>query len=151
MKNKELFENNEEMHFDGIERKNVFSTPSEYFDQLPDQISNKISALTSRESGLLFNQHRLLFATAIVIAAIFTGSLYFINSGSDEKSHVILSYDDLIGSGMVDEFENSMLIEHYISLQSESLSEHSDTSNKSSMNEYLIENDIDITLIINEL
>jgi len=155
MKSRDSINHNEDFSendvLSGLKRKDVFSVPANYFEKLPIEISDKISSQKTAEKGVLFTFPKLVMAAAVVIAVIVTGSMYYLNSGKSEKSQVVLTYDDLIQSGIAYEYDDLMLMEHYYSFQNGDNPVNDSANVHNSMNDYLIEDNIDITLIINEL
>ena len=142
---------NEENPLPGFSKQNLFSVPENYFEKLPIDITDRISSHAASEKKWLFAFPKLAILTAIVLAVSLTGSLYFINLKKTDIPQTIITYEDLQSLEIADEFEDYMLIEHFLSLQTENPSENVSTNSQNKMNDYLIENNIDINLIISEL
>ncbi len=137
----------------GLGKQNVFKTPDAYFDKLPLEISDKIQARKSVDQGVLapvFSRMQLV-AFALVVIAVISGSVFYLYQNKEEnKSESTLSYQDLINTDIVTEMDENMLLDAYAE---EGIATNVNQNEKetSPMEDYLIENHTDITLIINEL
>lgn len=154
--NNNLPENDPELDLAGISgqgRQNIFKTPENYFELLPIQISDRIQSgksVRGTAATFVFTKLRLITTLAIVTCLIAGGIFYLNLSNSGSKSELILSSDDLINTGIVTEIDENLLIEEYAELSTTS-QESQKVAQNNSLEDYLIENNIDITLIINEL
>lgn len=133
-------------------KRNVFSAPVNYFDKLPIDIADKIHSQKNASEIFSGSVPKLIgFATLIAIIII-GGVLLYPGYESPKISEPDLSYDDLINSELVGEIDESMFVEAFA--ESHDLSEHQ-TAQKSKdikdIEDYLIDNNTDIALIINEL
>lgn len=154
--NVNLPENDPELDLPGTSgkgRQNIFKTPENYFELLPIQISDRIqSGKSVRETTAAFVFSKLhLITTLGIVACLIAGGIFYLNlSNSGSKSEQILSSDDLINAGIVTEIDENILIEEYAELSTTS-QESQKVAQNISLEDYLIENNTDITLIINEL
>jgi hypothetical protein len=136
-----------------MNRSNVFHTPEHYFEKLPVFVSDQIHKKTKTDQVHNWMPARIAAFSGLVLVAIVAGWIYFSGVETEKSSNPVLSYDDLVGSGMVSEMDESMLMEEYAA-QTNNASGMNQTevvSNQELIKEYLIENNTDITLIINEL
>jgi hypothetical protein len=129
-------------------RINGFSVPEGYFDKLPLQIVDKIHYNTVPP---FFTLPRLAVIVTILAFVLIAGGAYFFTSSMNEKAEITLTYDEILRSGITYEMDEQFLLEHYYSLPAVTNENEDATELQKSMNDYLIENNIDITLIINEL
>ena len=136
-----------------MNRSNVFHTPEHYFEKLPVLISDQIHKKTTTDSVHNWMPARVAAFSGLVLVAIVAGWFYFSGVKSENSSSPVLSYDDLVGSGMVSEMDESMLMEEYAAQTNiaSGMNQTQVVSNQELIKEYLIENNTDITLIINEL
>ncbi|MBL0342816.1 MAG: hypothetical protein IPP71_19155 [Bacteroidetes bacterium] len=135
-------------------KKNVFLTPDNYFEKLPLEISDKIQSGKTLQGkfGLVQNHlnRRLLTAFMVLVVTIAGGILYWNKTQNPNQSETVLSYEDLINSDFVSELDESMLVDAYMS-ETINTDEDLNEVDNTILEDYLIENNTDITLIINDL
>jgi uncharacterized protein HemX len=131
---------------------NFFRVPDGYFESLPSVISNKIN---KSDNTLKDNSVNPLIkwavAAAVILGIIAAGWIYFQKQSmeSQRQTATVFTYDELLSSGLIYEYENRLLIEHYFSAAGNNGIQVSDSVR--SLNNYLIDHDIDVELIFNEL
>ncbi|MDQ3052234.1 MAG: hypothetical protein M3Q95_15255 [Bacteroidota bacterium] len=135
---------------DRIGQANVFQTPANYFEKLPVILTDRIHRAPVQQNLLTSRMFIVAITTMIAIVA---GVLYFVNYTNEKTVAPQLTSDEIIDSGVFAEMDEFMLVEAFqteLYTESEALQpEMNPVSNQ--MEEYLIENNTDITLIINEL
>ena len=130
-----------------IKKENHFSTPKNYFEVLPEVISNK--KLNNNNLITFFDKlsHRVLVPISAVIVLFFVVFNFNTNNNSttltsDQLSELILE-DDYY------EMDDDLVYDAYAEMLESEKKET--TSNEDEYINYLIENDIDINSIIEEL
>lgn len=139
---------NQDERFPNLEkagRKNLFTVPEGYFNQLPGAVADKITAGKQPVNyGRNYKPVVLGLSLIMAIALIF-GVNYFRTIDNKEVSQPIISYQDIHLTGLEDEVI-------YDEITVEDLADTTvQDAVKSEMYDYLIENNTDISLIINEL
>ncbi len=132
-------------------RHTVFQTPEHYFEKLPASISEKIHEGKSGVTSNKWIPAKVLAFAVVVLVVILSGVFYFNHQDEKQAFTPILSYDDIIGSGMVSQMDETLLLEVYESGVEINDSATISTTETNHLQDYLIENNTDITLIINEL
>ena len=133
--------------FGGTTRNNIFKTPDDYFEKLSVNIADRIHVGEPRASQKLVTLKRLAI-TACVSVVIVSG-LFYMNSMRDQKATLsVWSYDDLVGSGI--QIDEVMILEAYEKESANNILKNNGTETQH-LKDYLIENNTDISLIINEL
>ncbi len=133
-------------------KRNVFIAPANYFDKLPLEIADKIHS--GRTSAGLFNFSlpRLIGVAALIAIAIAGSMLWYSDTNSSKLSETVLTYDDILNSEMVGDMDETVLFDAYSKSHQLSSNQNVQTVNDSqALENYLIENNTDIILIINEL
>lgn len=134
----------------GMEKKNNFSVPENYFEKFSSSVQDKISAEKKSPwwagvfKGALLP--KLSIATCVVV--LVAGSIYYFNNGNDNSNvaQTNNSSTDFDASVLLSELDESTLADVYVqSITSETAAENADMEN------YLIENNIDDNSLINEL
>lgn len=134
----------------GMEKKNNFSVPENYFEKLSSSVQDKISApkkspwLETFFSGALFP--KLSIATCVVV--LLAGSIYYFNKQQDSSdfAQTTNSSSEYYASDLLSELDESALTDLYAqSITAENRSDNAEIEN------YLIENNIDDNSLINEL
>lgn len=119
-----------------------FRAPEGYFDELPSAISERIARPVSDKG--FFTLPRLVTVMSVVlvvaVAAFYLSSL----QKEDQKAAQYLTYDEVMESGYVSEFDEQML---YLEVTSDQSYDQSYYEYKN----YLIENNIELSLIMSEL
>lgn len=134
-----------------MSRENPFKVPDGYFDSFPTLISEKIASSHSKPGWIIFLknvlQPKYVVAMFVFAAALTSGIVYFNQHPAAKDQEMILSYDDLTNSNYIAQFDESDLIEAYNSnSETDKVNE-----NNSEIENYLIDNQTDISLIENEL
>ena len=125
-------------------RTNPFITPENYFEKLPLNIADKIAAPAPR----LFAVPRLALLAGMLASVLVAGMWYFSrNNTKSQGNQVVLSYDDLPVSAIEDE----LVLDAFADVTTSSEDEDEGSDETASYHDYLIENNTDISLIINEL
>jgi hypothetical protein len=139
-------EDHEEENFlPGNGKQNPFSTPEGYFEKLPYEIADRVH---TSKSGTI--QSILSFKTIMisgVAAMLLVVAMFLINKRNEVYKHE-LTAEDITTSVLMTEIEESVIIDE---LQSSSFAEVTPVAENEHIHDYLIENQTDITLIINEL
>ena len=125
-------------------RTNPFTTPEGYFEKLPLDIADKMAA----PSAPLFSTPKLIFIAGMLASVLVAGMWYFSgNTGQSAENQVVLSYDDLPVSAIEDE----LVLDAFVDVSTATDDEDSGSDDSDTYHDYLIENNTDISLIINEL
>jgi hypothetical protein len=131
---------------------NPYHVPDGYFENLTEQINDKIHASNPSAIKSVFgiNLPVMKIAAAAGMIAIAVSLLYFLTGKPEQgTADAVITYEQLYHSDMMDELDESLLINSYISDAEDAGDETGSDSND--MDDYLIENNIDLSLIINEL
>lgn len=137
---------NEAPFFSKMTKKNHFSAPKNYFEELPEIVNNK----HLNTKSLQFNFDKLswsILAPFTVIAIIFT---IVMNWNTIDKESALTNdqlSEYIINEDHVD-FDDETVYEAYVEFIETEQNEESDTEEYIT---YLMENDIDINSIIEEL
>lgn len=140
-------------HLFNGEKKNLFTIPDNYFEDLPGLIQERIQSEKRVSLVEVFSNWLLRPRIAlglILFALLLSGGLYFFQSrdGSPVTSEVVITFDDLKGSGAMDQIDENILIDELIAYnESSEASKIQDFD----IENYLIENHTDYEQIINEL
>jgi hypothetical protein len=134
-----------------MSRENPFKPPDGYFDSFPSIISERIASDKSNSGWVIFLQHvfRPKYVVAMIVfsTVLTSGVIYFNQHTTVTNSEIILSYDDLSNSNYIDQIDENDLIDAY---NSNVETEKSNESN-SEIENYLIDNQTDISTLENEL
>ena len=139
---------NQDERFPNLEkagRKNLFTAPEGYFNQLPGAIADQINA--GKQPVTYARNYKPVFLglSLILAIALILGVNYFRTIENKEVSQPVISYQDI----HLTELEDQVI---YDEITVEDLADTTiQDAVKSEMYEYLIENNTDISLIINEL
>lgn len=119
-----------------------FRVPEGYFDELPAHVSEKITNPAPEKGFISFPRLAAVLSVVLVIAltAFYLASL----QKEDQKAAQYLTYDEMIESGYVAQFDEQML---YLEVTSDQTYDQSYYEYKN----YLIENNIELSLIMSEL
>ena len=132
-----------------MKKENVFYTPENYFEKLPSNISDRIhKKSTTPELAKVWSPVRILSYSTLAVLIVVAGWFYFSNPASEKIAPSVLTYEDLDKSGIVSEMDETMLMEEYTVAANAQIDV---VENQEVFKEYLIDNNTDITLIINEL
>jgi|SRR6185436_4161051 len=133
-----------------MNRENPFKVPEGYFDSFPSIVSERIASQKSKPGWVILFQNifqpKYVIAMFVFAAALTSGIVYF-NQSKTTGQEIILSYDDLSKSNYIDQIDEHDLIDAYISDADADKS----NENNSEIENYIIDNQTDISLIENEL
>ena len=139
---------NQDERFPNLEkarRKNLFTVPEGYFNQLPGAIADQINAGKLPVTYGRNYKPVVLGLSLILAIALMFGVNYFRTIENKEVSQPVISYQDIHLTELEDE-------DIYDEITVEDLADTTvQDAVKSEMYDYLIENNTDISLIINEL
>lgn len=135
---------------DRIGKTNVFHTPEGYFEKFPGNLADHIHAVPS--SRTFFTTRQYILAVTAMIAVI-AGVLYFVNFTDEKTSEPKLTSEEIIDSGILADMDEFILIEAFQSElnQDTGILDTDTLAGTTDFEDYLIENNTDIILIINEL
>ena len=141
-------ENNSGDLFKDRNRQNVFQTPDDFFEKLPGKISDRIRSDVPVSTSTVFTTPKLIGIAACLAVVIIAGMFYVNTLNDQHATATVWSYDDLIGSGI--QMDEGLILEAY---EPESATGNIDKNGNETqhLQDYLIENNTDISLIINEL
>ncbi|MBL0049739.1 MAG: hypothetical protein IPP32_16790 [Bacteroidetes bacterium] len=140
-------------HLFNIEKKEVFSTPDNYFEKLPGELQEKVTAQVKPKNYWVPN-YKTALVTASIFVFILVGIRYYSSTSSSPTK-------EIAANEMVQEFDTLYLasaneIELADQLDDESLEsasqqiEAGSDISSSEIEDYLISDNIDITTITNE-
>lgn len=134
-----------------MNRENPFKVPDGYFDSFPTIISERIAVQNSKPGWIILLQNifrpKYIVAMFVFAAALASGIVYFNQHTTITDQEIILSYDDLNNSNYIAQFDESDLIDAYLSGANADKSNESNTE----IENYLLDNQTDISIIENEL
>lgn len=148
--NDELKELGSSLH--KMEKQNPFAVPENYFENLNSIVHDKIASQKkiswSEQLAGFIAAHKLSLATCAIVLAL--GSVYYFKSAqqtilSDTNTEFALSDDEL--NTLAGELDEHTLAEMYVS---ETTTE-SNINDSLQLEDYLIENNIDVNTLLNEL
>jgi hypothetical protein len=135
------------------EKKNNFSVPENYFENLNSIVQDKIAATRKQrwqERVFVFLFQQKLVLASLLIVIIFGSVYYFKNAGNtilpfdNTQQELALTDDDV--NALAAELDEHTVTEFY----AQSISASTENSN-TEIEEYLIDNNIDVNSLINEL
>ncbi len=135
-----------------IEKKEVFTTPENYFDQLPGIMQSKVHAKKSLPASWVPN-YKLALAAASICLFVFISIKFWNKPQASENeiaaSEIVQTYDAqyLASSDESDLVEQ--LDDESIEITSQQLEQGNELSNME-IEEYLLSNNIDIQTLTNE-
>ncbi|HNR20077.1 MAG TPA: hypothetical protein PKN75_03670 [Bacteroidia bacterium] len=147
--NDELKEFGSSLH--KMEKQNPFAVPENYFENLNSIVQDKIAAQKKISRSEQFSgfmaAHKLSLATCAIVLAL--GSVYYFKSAqqsisNDTSTEFALSDEEL--NTLAGELDEHTLAEIYINESTES-----SQNDSLQLDDYLIENNIDVNTLINEL
>jgi hypothetical protein len=124
---------------------NPFNVPDDYFEKLPSIISDKIASKKafSSQGAVIFSRPRIVipiaFATIIILAGIFL----FKQRNHSDNTQQEFTIDDLKNSTYIQSMDEDIFVD-VLSSQKESVQDES-------IEQYLIDNNIDLSQIENKL
>ncbi|MEP7168810.1 MAG: hypothetical protein ABI855_05520 [Bacteroidota bacterium] len=134
-----------------MSRENPFKVPDGYFDSFPTIISERIASHKSKPGWIIFLQNvfqpKYVVAMFVFAVALTSGVVYFNQQTTIPNQEIILSYDDLNKSNYIDQMDENDLADAYTSNADADKS----TENNTEIENYLIDNQTDISIIENEL
>ena len=128
-----------------IEIVNQFSTPKNYFKELPEVINSKLL----KTSSLLFYFDKLsyrIFAPILVTTTVLL-LLFYLNTNTPSFEMTPAQISEVLINGDYIDLDEDLINETYFEIIE---AENQESGSEEYIN-YLIENDIDITTIITEL
>ena len=134
-----------------MSRENPFKAPEGYFDSFPTLISERIASQKSKPGWIIFFQNvfqpKYVVALFVFAVAVTSGIIYFNRQPAANDQEIILSYEDLNSSNYIAQFDESDLIDAYMADGNGDKSNESNTE----IENYLLDNQTDISIIENEL
>lgn len=116
MENEKDPELNDAAHLSKLSRKPFLNAPDGYFESLPDQLHKKIAAANEHTSVLRFKP--VAIGISFMIAAVITVALIF-RTNEQIQPKTVLSYDDLVNSGYIYDYDESVLINEFTLVSTE--------------------------------
>jgi hypothetical protein len=144
-------EETSEFDFEGMPKENPFTVPADYFDRFPTNIAERIHEENKVKHLPLFLRPSSLAAAAVfLIIAGVLGYRYFIGSTNELTNEEISTY--VSQEGIIDEVEVDELIENpHFALNSDTTTYQKYDTEKTEIQNYLLEEGIEDSDIINEL
>jgi len=148
----------EENHNDDLKnmpKENPFKVPEGYFDTLTERIEEKIYTQPETEKKNVVRflssvKNQIALAAGFALFVIISYAImHYVMKGNTGEQVLNQQFADIIESEIGD-YETSILIDAYIETQKEAIPNDIELPDEE-MIEYLITEDIDIELIINEL
>jgi len=128
-----------------MSKENPFQVPENYFESLPYSVSEKI-AIKKNKSISISWKPKYAYAVAAVIIVVILGIKYFNRDITPNKIENYVTIEDLQSSAYLAEVDESILIEQ-LELQNQS----NQVSDDNSIEQYLIDNNIDVNQIADHL
>ncbi|MEO8148466.1 MAG: hypothetical protein ABI723_12550 [Bacteroidia bacterium] len=140
----------------GMEKKNPFEVPDGFFDSFSSKIQDKIAAEKKQSVWSLIYQNITRPKVAIPVLAsvciIVVGIKFLYTPGSiNRNDEVAITYNDLSQSAYLDDIDESVLTDALNQTTSTVNSDSKTESDSYRIENYLIENNIDVTDLENEL
>ena len=136
-----------------MSRENSFKVPDGYFDSFPTLISEKVTVQNAKPGWIIFFQNvfqpQYVVAMCVFTVVLTSGIFYFNQNSKLNTQEVLLSYDDLNNSNYIEQIDESDLIDAYSSVSNSEVGKPNE--NNSDIENYLIENQTDNSIIENEL
>ena len=137
-----------------IKKENPFQVPQNYFHSLPtiiqERITNEKESWWTQYLNLLrqvFLNPRLTLALGIVVILVTVGVNKFYDSPVSPARMEPLTYEDVSNSHYLNEIDEETLIE---TINSQEVSSSENNNQTSDIENYLIDNNVDVALITNE-
>lgn len=142
---------NSEINIEQREKGTPFKVPAGYFDHLPNEINNIVNKQQTKPV-IRFSLIQSVISIAAILAVVFI-TVWYMNDANNQvkKQQFSVTYEDIIESGMVSEYNENTLLNHYITSYSENYDDSQFDVYVDEYNDYLIQNNIDINILINEL
>lgn len=135
---------NDEGFLSNIKKENNFTTPSNYFDELPELLNNKRVNSTGFDINKFLFKYLIPTASYIIIAAL----IFNWNNSNDTTQFSDEQLSEYIINEESEYIDEEIIYEAYIE---NVLTENSLLDNEENYINYLIDNDVDINTIIEEL
>jgi len=131
--------------FDKSAEANPFEVPADYFEKLPNEISGKIVSRKSKLETWLANIQRPRIAIPIAFATIiFLAGLFFLKQKTIVQPEAQeLTIDDIKNSNYLLGIDEEIFVDVFAG--------QTDATSDESLEQYLIDNNIDLTQIENKL
>lgn len=127
-----------------LENANPFEVPDHYFDHLSVQISDRIAATNQPKSWLKRALQPIIYAPAMLSAAmVIFGFIYFNRQHTFTVDQQSCSVEDLNTSGYIESMNETDLIDFLAEQSSDKDTKESKESGE--LDEYLLDNNIDIS------
>jgi hypothetical protein len=145
--------NNDELNetpvLKNMNRKIPFTVPEGYFDSFTSLISDRIAEANKKPQWITILQTifqpKFAFAVVVLMVLAISGIFYFNSTKNNQNTAMALSYDDISNSVYMDDMDETVLMDELSKYNED------DQSNTEEIKNYLIDNQTDISLIINEL
>ena len=127
--------------------KNPYTAPDGYFEKLSSKISDEIHSGPVNAKISWFNVKSPLLKLAMVFVLI--SSLFFYLDNKNDKepnTYIVLTVDEIYNSNLFDELDENVLIESYTVLP-----DVNERNASNDVEDFLINNNVELSLIINEL
>lgn len=137
----------------GMDKKNPFSVPENYFEDLPGSIQSRIQQ-EEQESWLetlkrTFYRPQWAFALLLLLLLTAGGWFFFSNRQvQPAQREMALTADELKNAAILGDIDEFDLLDEYASLEETA---SADEESKTEIENYLIENHTDLNQLINEL
>ena len=137
--------------FEGMPKENPFTVPAGYFDRFPTNIAERIHEEKKVKPRILFLRPSSLAAAAVfLIIAGVLGYRYLTGTSNELTNEEISTY--VYQEGIIDEVEVDELIENpHFALNSDTTTYQNSDTEKNEIQNYLLEEGIEDSDIINEL
>jgi hypothetical protein len=144
-------EETSDFDFEGMPKDNPFTVPAGYFDHFPKNIAERIHKENKVRPQTLFLRPSSLAAAAVFLIIVgVLGYRYFTGSSNELTNEEISTY--VSQEGIIDEVEVEELIENpHFALNSDTTTLQKYDTEKTEIQNYLLEEGIEDSDIINEL
>ncbi len=137
-----------------IKRRNIFSVPNGYFEELPAKIKEQCKKGDHYKGKRIYryiNTKSIAVAASVTLVAI---SLLFYNIEANEKLVAIQNFttdeiEDYLATGTIYEISEDDLINEVLNTNNDGQIDN--TIEPDEIIEYLLDTDLDLTTIINEI
>lgn len=104
--------NEEEYIKNRMGKRNPFTVPEGYFEQLNDRIMSRLPEKEEPKTALLKRLRPLLYAAACICVAIFSIAIYFNHAEVNNEQTAELQYEAIYSDGYIDDATDYAMLDN---------------------------------------